>query len=170
MTVILFVAISQSFTKIEQVVFELCVKDASNCGIEEIVTWRSGEGAHKLDHYLFRKMRKLQEQYPYWNQTLHNFQLIFFSTMDIKSFINQEGPGGWAGRVIHSEKWENHKNNTYNKIKFYIIFYFFFPWLILKFLHKGGSGGWARGSQGALSVQKNEKIIRTVPILISNFQ
>ena len=30
--------------------------------------------------------------------------------------------GGWAGGIIRSEKWENHKNSTHTKIKFYIIF------------------------------------------------
>ena len=33
---------------------------------------------HKLDRYPFRKMRKSQEQYPYKNEILHNFHLIFF--------------------------------------------------------------------------------------------
>ena len=31
----------------------------------------------------------------------------------------------------------------------------------------GGAGGLARGGQGALSIQKNKKITRTVPILKS---
>ena len=46
--------------------------------------------------------------------------------MDIKKFTNWEGPGGRAGSVILSEKWKNHKNSTHTKIKFHIIFFFFF--------------------------------------------
>ena len=38
----------------------------------------------------------------------------------------------------------------------------------IKFLPMGE--GWVRGHAGALSVHKNEKITRTVPILKSNFQ
>ena len=34
--------------------------------------------AHKLDRYPFGKLRKSQEQYPYWNQILHGFKLFFY--------------------------------------------------------------------------------------------
>ena len=44
--------------------------------------------------YPFRKIRKLQEQYPYLSQIIYNFHLIFFPTMDIKNFTNVI----WAGR------------------------------------------------------------------------
>ena len=42
--------------------------------------------------------------------------------MDIKTFTNWGGQEGRAGGIIRSEKWENHKNITYTKIQFYIIF------------------------------------------------
>ena len=41
--------------------------------------------------------------------------------MDIKSFRNLGDKGRQAGGIIHSEKWENHKNSTHTKIQFYII-------------------------------------------------
>ena len=70
MTVILSVAISQNVTKVERVVFELCAKYVSNCGVKKRGTFYPGEGAHKLDRYPFRKMK---------NQILHNFHLnVFF--------------------------------------------------------------------------------------------
>ena len=54
--------------------------------------------------------------------------------MDIKSFTNWGGPGGWAGGIIHSEKWENHKNSAHTKLKFPItlilIFFFYDGYLI----------------------------------------
>ena len=58
---------------------------------------------------------------------------------------------------------------THTKIKFYIsfIFFLFLTW-ILKILNMGRAGGLARGGKGELSVQKNEKITRTAPILKSN--
>ena len=82
-------------------------KYASNCGIEERGTCHSGEGAHKLDSYSFRKTRKSQEQYPYENQILHNFHLIFFSMIDIKIFTYRGVRGAGKLRpegVISSEK------------------------------------------------------------------
>ena len=46
--------------------------------------------------YPFRKMRKSQEQHPYKNQILHNFNLIcFISMMDIKHFKYGGGHGCW---------------------------------------------------------------------------
>ena len=50
--------------------------------------------------------------------------------------------------VIRSEKWENHKNSTHTKIKFYI---FLFPWWILKFLPMGrGVRGAGKGQAGVI--------------------
>ena len=46
--------------------------------------------------------------------------------MDIKSFTNWGEAGGRAGGVIRPEKWKTHKNSTDSKIKFYIVFIFFF--------------------------------------------
>ena len=43
--------------------------------------------------YLFRKMKKSLEQYPFKNQILHNFHFIFFSTIDIKFFKRGRGRG-----------------------------------------------------------------------------
>ena len=90
---------------------------------------------------------------------------VIIIMMDIKNFANGGG-GGVGCYVIHPEKWENHKNSTHSKIKLCIIFidFFFLCW-ILKFLYMGGQGG----GQGRLSVQKNEKITRAVPILKLNF-
>ena len=54
------------------------------------------------------------------------------------------GPGGSgkgrAGGVIRSEKWEKHKNSTYTKIKFYIIF-FLSTMDIKNFTNWAGQGG-----------------------------
>ena len=41
--------------------------------------------------------------------------------IDIKKKSYTGGGKGRAGGVICSEKWENHKNSTHTKIKFYII-------------------------------------------------
>ena len=73
-------------------------------------------------------------------------------------------------KLKKSEKWENHKNSTYSKVKLYIIcIYIFFSTMDIKiFTYGGGARGRAWGRQGALSIQKNEKITRTVPILKSN--
>ena len=84
--------------------------------------------------------------------------------MDIKSFTNLDEARGAAGSLIRSEKWENHKNSTHTKIKFYIIF--FFRWILKILIWE--AKGLARGGQGALSIQKNKKITRTVPILKPN--
>ena len=50
--------------------------------------------------------------------------------MDIKSFTNLGEQGGWAGGIIHSEKWENHKKSTHTKIKFPITLVDFFGRII----------------------------------------
>ena len=60
--------------------------------------------------------------------------------IDIKSFTNWRGTRGQAKGIIHSEKWENHKNSTHTEIKFYIIYLIFFLQWILKILQIGGGG------------------------------
>ena len=59
-------------------------KYGHGCGVTKVGNINLGAGVHKLDHYLFRKMRKSQEQDPFYNQILHNFNIIFFSMIDIK--------------------------------------------------------------------------------------
>ena len=71
--------------------------------------------------------------------------------MDIKSFTKWGGPGGWAGGIIRSENWENHKNSTHTKIQFYIIsIIFFLLWWILPFLPMGGGQGAGKGQAGVV--------------------
>ena len=41
--------------------------------------------------------------------------------MDIKNFTNWGEQGGRAEGIIRSEVWENHKNSTHTKIRFYKI-------------------------------------------------
>ena len=108
-----------------------------------------GGGAYKLDRYPFGKMKKSQEQYQWKNKILPNFR--FFFLWWISKILNMGGP--WccnrrAGGVIRSENWENNKNSTHTKIKFYIIFILIFllRW-ILKILQigvgaRGQAGGW----------------------------
>ena len=43
--------------------------------------------------YLYRKMKKLQEQYPFKNQILHNFHKKFFLRWILK-FLQRKGQGG----------------------------------------------------------------------------
>ena len=66
--------------------------------------------------------------------------------MDIKSFTNWGGPGGRAGGIIHSEKWENHKNSTHTKIQFYIIsITFFFSMMGITIFTNGEGQGAGKG-------------------------
>ena len=60
--------------------------------------------------------------------------------MDIKSFTNWGDQGGRQVALSVQKNGKNHKNSTYTKIKFYIIFIFFLRW-ILKILHMEGPGG-----------------------------
>ena len=55
----------QSYMKIVPVVFELCAKYVRNCGVTKVGDTTPGAGAHKLDRYPSRKIRKSQEQYPF---------------------------------------------------------------------------------------------------------
>ena len=61
------------------------------------------------------------------------------------------GPRGREGGIIRSEKWENHKNSTHNKIKFYIIFIYTF---FLIFAYRGGQGG-GKGRAGGVIRSEN---------------
>ena len=45
----LFLAISQNFTKIKRVLLSYAPKYVNNCGVEKSGTFLIGEGAHKLD-------------------------------------------------------------------------------------------------------------------------
>ena len=96
---------TQSFMEIVPVVFELCTTRPNyvhNYCVAKLGDRHWGARVHKLDRYLYRKMRKSQEQYPLKNQILHNFHLnIFFCISDIKIFTY--GGGG----IIRSEKSEN---------------------------------------------------------------
>ena len=56
---------SQSFMKIMPVVFSYAPKYVRNCIVTKVGDTTLGAGAHKLDRYPFRKMRKSQEQYPF---------------------------------------------------------------------------------------------------------
>ena len=53
-SLILFGPMSQSFMKIVPV-------DNTNCGVNKVGYTTMGVGVHKLDQYLFRKIRKSQE-------------------------------------------------------------------------------------------------------------
>ena len=76
--------------------------------------------------------------------------------------------GGAGDYVICYEKSENHKNSTNFRIKFYIIFiYIFFSTIHIKILTYGAARLAGMGRAGALSIQKNKKITRTVLILKS---
>ena len=91
--------------------------------------------------------------------------------LDIKSFTNWGGQGEQTVGIIHSEKLENHKNSTHTKIQFYIIsIILFFSMMDITIFTNAGVRRQASGRQGVLSVHKNEKITRTVPILKSNFK
>ena len=70
---------------------------------------------------------------------------------------------GASGYLICSEKWENNKNSTHIKIKFYIIFILIvFSTMDIKIFTYRSGAGW-----GVLNIQK-KKSTRTVPILKSN--
>ena len=61
--------------------------------------------------------------------------------MDIKNFKYGGTGKGRADGVIYSEKWENHKNSTHTKIKFYIIWIFFSTMNIKNFTNWVGGAG-----------------------------
>ena len=73
--------------------------------------------------------------------------------MDIKSFTNWEGQGGWAGGIIRSEKWENHKNSTHTKIpirhNFHLIFFTMMDITIFTDGRGGGQGA-GKGQAGGV--------------------
>ena len=53
---------SQSFMKIVTVDFDYAPNYVRNCGVTKVGDTTLGAGAHKLERYPFRKMRKSQEQ------------------------------------------------------------------------------------------------------------
>ena len=61
--------------------------------------------------------------------------------------------GGAGDYVIHSEKFENHKNSTHSKIKLYIIFIIFFSTTDIKFFTYRG-GGEGRQAWGIIHSEK----------------
>ena len=104
---------SQSFMKIGLLVFELCAKVCALLWCHQSGDTTLRAGAHKLDHYPFRKMRKSQDSSHSTHSKIKCYR--FFFLCYIKIFTN--GRGGARGYVIHSEKLEN-KNSTHSKIKF----------------------------------------------------
>ena len=63
---------------------------------------------------------------------------------------------GMVRGVIRSEKWEQHKNSTHTKIKFYVII-FFFSTIDIKILNMGGSRGAGNGiERGVIRSEKLE--------------
>ena len=115
----------------------------------------------------------MQISYPYifWNNVTKFQENCASSFWDMRKsmrvIVVVEYQGGGAhklDRYPFRKKWEDHKNNTHTKIKFYIIFikFFFFLWWILKVLQI--RGGWRDSMHRALSVEKNEKITRTGPL------
>ena len=66
-----------------------------NCGDRKSRTFHPGEGAHKLDRYPFRKMRKSQEHYTH---TKIKFPIVFFYDGYLKFSSLGSGAGGRAGR------------------------------------------------------------------------
>ena len=142
--------------------FWAVLKYVCNCGVTKVTTLgykkiTNGRGGGDARGLSVQKNKKIIRTEPLLKSNSTWFSLKISHIW-----------GGQRGSIIHSEKWENHKNSTHTKNKFYIIFIIFFSFLIdIKMFTYGRTRG-PRGRQGALSDQKNEKITRTVPILKSN--
>ena len=103
----LFLAISQNFTKIERVVFEYARKYANNCGVEKTGDIPHRGGGTQTRSLTVQKNEKITRTIPILNKILHNFHLnnIFIRwILKVLHIWGDKGGGHGALSVQKNEK------------------------------------------------------------------